>query len=604
MEPSTQHGLTALDWAIVIGYPLVSLAIGIYVWRMVRSVQDFIVAGHHIGLFLGVASMAGTEMGLITVMYSAQKGFSGGFATFHIALAGGLATLLVGVTGLFVYRLRALGVLTIPEFYELRFDRSTRVLGGLMMAIGGILNMGLFLKVGSMFLVGVSGLSHQSWALPAVMTFLLVLVLLYTCLGGMVSVVITDYLQFVLLAFGALLCTALAIADRGWQQLFDDVRQFMGEAGFDPTVAGGSFGWDYIVWMLFTGLASCAIWPTAVARALSMDSARTVLRQYLWSSVSFTIRFLIPYLWGIAAFSFVMHTPAWRSAFFPAGYPPPEPLPAGTEAVENLYAMPMYLSYLLPVGVLGLMTAAMLAAFMSTHDSYLLCWATVLVQDVIAPLYERRGRRLNTSTRLALSRLLIVLIGLYVWYWGLVYEGSQDIWDYMAITGSIYFAGAFALLLGGLYTSFVSPFGAKAALVAGFLAIFGLEPVQRAAGIDVPAEQIGLATIGLTLLAMVVGSFLRPGATRTDPRPWPRLSTARLVVTTLLLASTGGFMYAVSKHRAWELFWKGFLLVALLLFAAMAVVVAIGGVRDIARLFRDLQGSPAVETEPQGASNA
>ena len=55
-----------------------------------------------------------------------------------------------------------MGVLTIPEFYERRFDRRTRVLGGIMMAFGGILNMGLFLQVGSMFLVGITGLSASS----------------------------------------------------------------------------------------------------------------------------------------------------------------------------------------------------------------------------------------------------------------------------------------------------------------------------------------------------------------------------------------------------------------------------------------------------------
>ena len=74
-------------------------------------------------------------------------------------------------------------VLTIPEFYEKRFDRKTRILGGIMLALGGILNMGLFLKVGSMFIVGITGMSAESQALPWVMTLLLLLVLVYTVLG-------------------------------------------------------------------------------------------------------------------------------------------------------------------------------------------------------------------------------------------------------------------------------------------------------------------------------------------------------------------------------------------------------------------------------------
>ena len=63
-----------------------------------------------------------------------------------------------------------------------------------------------------MFIVGVTGLSSTGWALPLVMTTLLTLVLVYTVLGGMISVVVTDYLQFVVLSCGMLLATALAEA--------------------------------------------------------------------------------------------------------------------------------------------------------------------------------------------------------------------------------------------------------------------------------------------------------------------------------------------------------------------------------------------------------
>jgi solute:Na+ symporter, SSS family len=97
---------------------------------LIVNMSDFVVAGRGMGVYLGIATMTGTELGLITVMYSAQKGFTGGFAAFHIALAAGIVALFVGLTGLFVYRLREMGVMTIPEFYERRFDRKTRFLAG------------------------------------------------------------------------------------------------------------------------------------------------------------------------------------------------------------------------------------------------------------------------------------------------------------------------------------------------------------------------------------------------------------------------------------------------------------------------------------------
>ena len=113
-------------------------------------------------------------------------------------------------------------------------------------------------------------------------------------------------------------------------------------------------------------------------------------------------------------------------------------------------------------GMIGLITAAMIAAFMSTHDGYLLCWSTVITQDIIAPLFKQR---LDNPTRIKITRILIVLIGLYILYWGLFYTGEEDIWDYMAVTGAIYFTGAFSLLFGGLYWHRASSTGAVLALL-------------------------------------------------------------------------------------------------------------------------------------------
>ena len=66
---------------------MISVAIGLYVRKFVKNMRDFVTAGRNLGLWLGIATMTGTELGLITVMYNAQKGFTGAFAALHIALA-------------------------------------------------------------------------------------------------------------------------------------------------------------------------------------------------------------------------------------------------------------------------------------------------------------------------------------------------------------------------------------------------------------------------------------------------------------------------------------------------------------------------------------
>jgi SSS family solute:Na+ symporter len=326
----------------------------------------------------------------------------------------------------------------------------------------------------------------------------------------MVSVVIADYVQFVVLSISLLAITFISITKLGWKNIFYTIENAMGTAGFDPTVAGGGFGWEYIVWMFFLGLVSCAIWPTAVARALAMENAQVVKRQYMFTSVSYLIRFLIPYFWGIAAFVFITNDATFSALFFPTGYPAPDPMPAGAEAVDNLYGMPFFLGKILPAGFIGLVTAGMLAAFMSTHDSYLLCWSTSLTQDVVAPIARSVGRPLASKRKVNLSRIFIVMIGGFVLYWGLFYKGSEDVWDYMAVTGAIYFTGAFALLLGGLYWKRASTTGAFIALIGGLGAILGLTPVQDLLGIEMSSARVGLLSILGTLVLMVIGSLLFP----------------------------------------------------------------------------------------------
>ncbi len=478
-KATSQTNFTSLDWGIVTVYLLISVGIAFFVKRYAGNMTNFVGAGRAVGTWLGIATLTGTEMGLITVMYSAQKGFTAGFAAFHIGVIAGLVALLIGITGFIVVRLREHNVLTIPEYYEKRYGRRTRILGGIMLAFGGLLNMGLFLKVGAMFIVGITGMNPDGGALKIVMAVLLVLVLVYTVIGGMISVVITDYIQFVILSIGILVTGWLAIESVGWDNLFDTIRtQYKEDSGFNPVSSESDFGWEYVAWMFFLGIVNCALWPTAVARALAMESTAALKKQYMWSSISFAIRMIIPALLGICAFVFVMTKAQDLQILF-------MPTDADAKAVNNLYAMPIFLGRILPAGLVGLITAAMIAAFMSTHDGYLLCWSSVITQDIIAPLFKER---LDNPTRIKITRILIILIGLYILYWGLFYTGDEDVWDYMAVTGAIYFTGAFSLLAGGLYWHRASSTGAVLALATGITAVIGLGPVQQTVHTWIPGS--------------------------------------------------------------------------------------------------------------------
>jgi SSS family solute:Na+ symporter len=498
-----ETNFTALDWYIVVGYVIAVLVVGVYLRKYISNVTDFIVAGRGLKTFLGAATMTATELCLVTVMYSAQKGFVGGFAAFHIALAAAVVTFLVGLTGFIVVPLRRMNIMTIPEFYEKRFGRGVRILGGAILAFSGILNMGMFIKAAAIFITCVTGMTSP-FELKIIMTALLFVVVLYTTLGGMVSEVVLDYVQFVVLTFGLLLATVLSIQNLGWHNIIETVSALKGRAGFDPFDAEG-FGAAYVVWMFFLGLVSCAVWQTAVIRACAAKDTATVKRLYMWSSIGFLMRFLLPYFLGISAFVYISRHEALKGMFMPAGGP--------ADPQVTLMAMPVYLSQILPAGIIGIITAAMLAAFMSTHDSYLLCWSSVLTQDVVAPWFKNG---LSSKTRITLVRIFIVCIAIFILVWGLWYPLGEDLWDYMAISGAIYFTGAIAVLVLGIHWKRASRAGAYLALIAGFGAVLGLKPVQGVLGINVASEVVGLSVIAIALFLMVFGSLAFPDRSRVS----------------------------------------------------------------------------------------
>jgi SSS family solute:Na+ symporter len=111
-----------------------------------------------------------------------------------------------------------------------------------------------------------------------------------------------------------------------------------------------------------------------------------------------------------------------------------------------------------------------------------------------------------------------VTIGLFLLIWGLWFEAPVSLWNYMAVTGTIYLAGAFTVVSAGLYWKKASSTGAKAALYAGLLAILGIGPWTK--GDSVPFylsdKFIGLMTFLIAVLGMIFGSLLFPDKHKPD----------------------------------------------------------------------------------------
>lgn len=482
------HFSWPVDGSIVGLYLLGTMIAGLWVRKYVHRVEDFLVAGREMNLYLGIASLAATEFGIITCMYAAQAGYTQGFAGATPGLCQAGAMFVIGVTGFCVNPLRASGAMTLPELFELRFGKRVRWLAGVVIVLGGLLNMGVFLKIGGDFLCAVCGFDPAH--LTLMMGVLLVMVAVYTIMGGMLSVLVTDFLQFVVMSVGLLVVTVMILTQIGWDRLVEAVRVHHGEGGFNP-LANPTMGWAFLVFQILGNTAATLTWQTTIARLLSAKDAETGQRIYSRTSFFFVCRWLIPGLWGIAALAM---------------------LPAGEAAGDSMAAMPKFLSTFLPIGLMGLLVAAMLAADMSTDSSYMLSWGSVIYNDILAPL---RKTQWSHGRAIMLNRFIVAVIGVYLFVFGLLYKIEGNIWSYLLLTGSIYLSSMSVLLVSCCYWKRANDWGAMGAIFLGAavpMLHLSLEKIPSTAewaasiGKDVP----GIAAFVAATLGMIVGSLLKP----------------------------------------------------------------------------------------------
>jgi len=506
--------LSWIDYAIVLVYVGGTILAGTVARSAIKGISDFLVAGRALKTHTAVATMVSTGLGLVTVMYFAEEGFKNGFAPFLIGVMAAIVGIVVGKTGFIVSRLRHLKVMTVPEFYEVKYSRGVRLLGGIILALAGTLNMGLFPILGSKFVVGFTGLP-QEYVNP-VMIAMLVVVVFYTLMGGMVSVVLTDFAQFILLSMSFLVSTYIILThpQLGWSNIVDAVGRHKGAAGFD-TFANPDFGWIFVFYFISVGFIGI-VWQPEMSRPLSTENSRIARRVFWISGITAVGRAVIPMFFGAAALAFFNN---------------PE--------FDSQMAMPAMMGQILPVGIAGLMLAGMFAAFMSTHDSYLLAWSGVIVRDVISPIKamlagsEQKAQEdgtwggLSSEREIYWTRVIVVLLAAFLAVFGIYYidKMPETAFKFMYVTGTIYFAGCVGTIGLGLYWRKSNTVGAYLALsLGGFLPlaflIMNLVPGWTPGFLEYLVEnsnRANLASLIIGGLGMLIGSLLTQKS--HPPRP-------------------------------------------------------------------------------------
>ena len=485
--------MSGLDWAVVAGYLVFTVGLGLFVARRgARSLAEFFVGGRAIPWWLAATSMAATTFNVDTPLYVAgrvaQAGVAGNwewwsFAFGHVLLAVLLAKLW-----------RRAGVMTDMELTELRYGgnpaaalRATRAflfavplncvsIGYGMLAMRKVVtSLGVFDS-----LPNLPG-DPRLWAILPIV----VLVLLYTAVSGLWGVVATDFIQYILAMAGALLVMGYALHEIGGLDAMVSRLHAAGESrrlalipvGEDALVPMSTFlGYIGIQWWAFRNsdgggvfvqrLASTANEREAAKAAHTFNILNYLVRTWPWVIVGLAALVLLP----------------------------------GLADPETAY--PLLMVRYLPTGLLGLVVASLVAAFMSTVSTQLNWGASYLVHD----LYARFTGQADDRRLLRAARVASVLLALLAATVSFFMESVGQVFRFLILIGN----GPGLVLLLRWFWWRINAWAEIAAMLAGLaLALLTFLP---------PFDQL---TFGWRLVLTGFGSMLIwiPAMLLTKPEP-------------------------------------------------------------------------------------
>ena len=494
--------LTFIDWLIV----TLVLAGMIYSVSMtkglMKSVTDFLSAGRTAGRYVLSVSSGVAGLGAISIVMFMEMGFVAGFALSWWGLSQGIIILAITMSGWVIYRFRMTRSLTLAQFFEKRYSRNFRIFAGIVAFFAGIINFGIFPAVGAQFFINYCGLPESFLGIPMyplVMILLLSIALYFVYTGGQIAVIIADFFQGVFVTvvlFGIALFlffsvswnqvtesleqTPLKLAreeiadlrledsfqdlteDEQNKKIFDINNKYENSSRINPFKT--SHVEDFNFWYFLIGIIGVMYgtlgWQGSQGYNSSAKSAHEAKMGSVLAGFRGLPQGLFMFLVPVLVYVFMNH-PDYQSV---ADSVNSSLAGLSTDTLRSQMRAPFVLSEVLPVGLLGAFAALMLAAFISTHDTYLHSWGSIFIQDVIMPF---RDKPFDKDTHIKVLRYSIFGVAVFIFLFSLLFSQSQKIALYFAVTAAIFSGGCGAVIIGGLYWDRGTTAAAWTAMVVG-----------------------------------------------------------------------------------------------------------------------------------------
>ena len=496
--------LHLVDWLIVF-VALVGMFYSVsFSSGLMKSVTDFLSAGRTAGRYLISVSSGVAGLGAISVVMFLEMGYIAGFSLAWWGLSQGIIILMLTMSGWVIYRFRSTRCLTLAQFFEKRYSRKFRIFTGIVAFTAGIINFGIFPAVGAQFFISYCGLPESFIGIPVfplVMIILLSISLYFVYTGGQIAVIIADFFQGIFATFVLIVVVLYLFFSVGWDQVSHSLEQtplklakeeitklqddeaymklsdqekekrkneidekYENSSRINPFKTSNVE--DFNFWYFLIGIIGIMYgtmgWQGSQAYNSSAKSAHEAKMGSVLAGFRGLPQGLFFLLVPVLIYVFMNHADyASVAASVELSLQDLE-----TDTLRSQMRGPIVLSTVLPIGLLGAFAALMLAAFISTHDTYLHSWATILVQDVIMPFREKP---FDKDTHLKVLRYAILGVAVFIFFFSLLFQQNQAIALFFAITAAIFAGGSGAVIIGGLYWDRGTTKAAWTAIIIGAL---------------------------------------------------------------------------------------------------------------------------------------
>ena len=462
--------------AFIAAYLLVSIGIGLYAARRVHSTADYAVAGRSLPLYIVVATTFATWFGSELVLgVSAQFVQEGLGGVVEDPFGAGMCLVLVGL--FFAYKLYKKNLITIGDYYRLRYGRTIEVMCSIIIIFS---YLGWVAAQVAALGVVFNLLTQGAISITAGMILGTVIVLIYTLYGGMWSVAITDLVQMAVICSGLLAIAWFTAGLAGGADRVIDYAVSEGKMRFLPQDADGKT-WLFFIAAGITMMLGSIPQQDVFQRVMSSKNAQVAQLGPVIGGSLYILFAFVPMFVVTAA---VLVMPETVAALMDDD--PQKILP--TLVMEHM-PLPLQIAFF----------GALLSAIMSTASATMLAPSTAFVENILRNI--RPG--LSDAQTLKAMRLAVLVFTLCVLVYAITMQDSS-IYEMVSGAYQVPLVGAFVPLVCGLYWKRATTQGAVAAVVLG-LGVWLLFMTIPSWGEAFPQQLAGLlAAFG----GMVAGSLL------------------------------------------------------------------------------------------------